>query len=79
MARFLGYTEGKGKELFAVIAMEALAPKGIFEEEDIPVYVPRPRRRVRHYDDWTRNWEECQPGASRAARRPAPRPALQGA
>lgn len=42
-----------------MIAMEALAPKGIFEEEDLPVYIPAPEVYERHYDDWSRNWEDA--------------------
>ena len=55
----MGYTEIKGKELFLMIAMEGLAPKGIFEDEDLPVYIPRKTPYERHYDDWSRNCEDA--------------------
>ena len=59
MGQRLGYTEIKGMELCLMIAMEGLAPKGIFEDEDLPVYIPRKTPYERHYDDWSRNCEDA--------------------
>lgn len=42
-----------------MVCMAVFAQKGIFEEDDIRVFVPDEEPYERHYDDFTRNYEEA--------------------
>lgn len=48
----------QGKDVAPVVKMAALAPKGVFEEEEIRVYSWEEEPRQRSYDDWDRNWDD---------------------
>lgn len=48
----------EGKDVAPVVKMAALAPKGVFEEEEIRVYSWEEEPRQRSYDDWDRNWDD---------------------
>ena len=42
-----------------MVKMAALAPKGVFEEEEIRVYSFEEEPHERRFDDWDRNWEDA--------------------
>lgn len=44
-----------------MVKMAALAPKGVFEEEEEVRVLPweEEPRRERHFDDWTRNCDDA--------------------
>ena len=41
-----------------MVRMAAMAPKGVFEEEEIRVYPFEEEPRERSFDDWDRNWDD---------------------
>ena len=65
MGHILSYTEDTEKQRASrkgcgpVVKMAALAPKGVFEEEEIRVYSFEEEPHERHFDYWDRNWEDA--------------------
>ena len=44
---------------FCMVKMAAIAPKGVFEDEEVMTVSCREEPYERHYDDFSRNWEEA--------------------
>ena len=44
---------------FCMVKMAAIAPKGVFEDEEVMTVSYRGEPYERHYDDFSRNWEEA--------------------
>ena len=42
-----------------MVKMAAIAPKGVFEDEEVMTVSCREEPYERHYDDFSRNWEEA--------------------
>lgn len=42
-----------------MVKMAAMAPKGVFEDEDVAVFPCHEEPYERHYDDFSRNWEDA--------------------
>lgn len=42
-----------------MVKMAAIAPKGVFENEEVMTVSCREEPYERHYDDFSRNWEEA--------------------
>ena len=51
---------GAGERMcFCMVKMAAIAPKGVFEDEEVMTVSYREEPYERHYDDFSRNWEEA--------------------
>ena len=51
---------GTGERMcFCMVKMAAIAPKGVFEDEEVMAVSYREEPYERHYDDFSRNWEEA--------------------